>query len=80
MNSLDLVREFTSPSYGLLLELTCFDPIMSNVENYGTNKDKDMSTVKTFPVLFSVPTEELPKSEAEPDHTCSHLPIGRLET
>ena len=39
-------------SYGLLAELSFFDPIMTNVEVPVTNKEEVVKVKKTSPVVF----------------------------
>ena len=59
----------SSPSYGLLLELTCFDPMNNVIEIGSINKDNDLNMVKTSLLYFPAKMEELPEEKAEPVDT-----------
>ena len=53
---MDRGREFVLDSYGMLPELSFFDPIMNNIGLPATNKD-EVVKVKMSPVIFLAQNE-----------------------
>ena len=61
-------QDYVLDSYGMLPELSFFDPIMNISDLPVTNKDKVVKVKKMSLVIFPTQSEELSKFETETIH------------